>query len=278
MSLYDPVGMPRTLRGTPSHIELATVSIVNSDGTIDAQMVGRTAIKSQLEVPRWYKPMKGDRILTTDIAGDQNRPIVIAFVSDEKGSSKQPQGGFTNPSEPKTELVSVLPGSPVDGQQVYFQNTTMATAGVVWHLRYRSASSSAHKWEFVGGSSLQTFNESTSHAFTANTWEAMSATLELMAPLPGDYEVRYTGALNTAATSNPVVWVGVSVAGAEPAGLTQTFTNLSATSEIRVVYAADCVIANVTEGQVLSQRYKSNVTLTVNSYFRHLLLAPVRVG
>jgi hypothetical protein len=101
MSLYDPVGMPRTLRGTPSHIELATVSVVNSDGTIDAQMVGRTAIKSQLEVPRWYKPVKGDRILTTDIAGDQNRPIVIAFVSDEKGSSHGPQGNFYNPHPPK---------------------------------------------------------------------------------------------------------------------------------------------------------------------------------
>lgn len=101
MSIYDPVGMPRTLRGTPSHIELATVSVVNSDGTIDAQMVGRTAIKSTLEVPRWYKPVKGDRILTTNIAGDQNRPIVLAFISDEKGSANGPQGGFYNPHPPK---------------------------------------------------------------------------------------------------------------------------------------------------------------------------------
>ena len=105
MSIYDPVGMPRTLRGTPSHIELATVSVVNSDGTIDAQMVGRTAIKSTLEVPGWYKPHRGDIILTTNIAGDQNRPIVLQAVSGTgvANSSSRAENvfiGHTAPSVP----------------------------------------------------------------------------------------------------------------------------------------------------------------------------------
>jgi hypothetical protein len=81
MNLYDPVGMPRTLRGTPSHIELATVSVVNNDGTVDVQMIGRTAIKSTLQVPVSYKPHRGDIVLTTNISGDQNRPIVLQPIS-----------------------------------------------------------------------------------------------------------------------------------------------------------------------------------------------------
>lgn len=105
MSIYDPVGMPRTLRGTPSHIELATVSVVNNDGTIDAQMVGRTAIKSTLQVPGWYKPHAGDVILTTNIAGDQNRPIVLQAISGAgvSSSSSHTQNvfiGHTAPSVP----------------------------------------------------------------------------------------------------------------------------------------------------------------------------------
>jgi hypothetical protein len=49
-------------------------------------------------------------------------------------------------------LVTSLPGSPVDGQEVYLQID--ATNGINWHLRYRAGSASAYKWEFVGGPPL----------------------------------------------------------------------------------------------------------------------------
>ena len=52
--------------------------------------------------------------------------------------------------------VTALPSSPVNGQEVYFQSATMATAGLAWHLRYNSASASAYKWECVGGPPLRT--------------------------------------------------------------------------------------------------------------------------
>jgi hypothetical protein len=49
-------------------------------------------------------------------------------------------------------LVTALPGSPDDGQEVDF--VADATDGVIWRFRYRAASSSAYKWEFVGGPPL----------------------------------------------------------------------------------------------------------------------------
>ena len=51
-------------------------------------------------------------------------------------------------------LVTSLPGSPIDGQEVYYQSAAMAADGVVWHLRYRASSSSAYKWEYLGGPPL----------------------------------------------------------------------------------------------------------------------------
>jgi hypothetical protein len=49
-------------------------------------------------------------------------------------------------------LVTVLPATPVDKQEVYF--LADAANGIIWHLRYRAASASPYKWEFVGGSPM----------------------------------------------------------------------------------------------------------------------------
>jgi hypothetical protein len=46
-------------------------------------------------------------------------------------------------------LVTSLPGSPVDGQEVYYLADD--ANGIIWHLRYRAARADAYKWEYVGG-------------------------------------------------------------------------------------------------------------------------------
>jgi hypothetical protein len=73
-----------------------------------------------------------------------------------------PQGptGATGPAGAGASipLVSTLPGSPVDGQEVYYQDSQMAAIGAVWHLRYRAASASIYKWELVGGGKLRIYS------------------------------------------------------------------------------------------------------------------------
>lgn len=44
-----------------------------------------------------------------------------------------------------------LPGSPTDGLTVALQSSAMASLGIIWTMRYRSASS---RWEFVGGAPM----------------------------------------------------------------------------------------------------------------------------
>ena len=56
------------------------------------------------------------------------------------------------PSGQSLALVTSLPATPTDGQEVYY--LADAANGVIWHLRYRAAATGAFKWEFVGGPPL----------------------------------------------------------------------------------------------------------------------------
>lgn len=84
-------------------------------------------------------------------------------------------------------LVSSLPGSPFDGQEVYY--SADPTNGVVWHLRYRSASASAYKWESIGANSPLT-SEVLTNETTASSPYVDLATVgpSITVPLAGDYE------------------------------------------------------------------------------------------
>jgi hypothetical protein len=83
-------------------------------------------------------------------------------------------------------LVSALPGSPIDGQEVYYQNTAMGESGVTWLLRYRAASASTHKWEFVGGPDW-TKGPSGTVTITAIEEKPLEGGPEIVVPLTGDY-------------------------------------------------------------------------------------------
>jgi hypothetical protein len=91
----------------------------------------------------------------------------------------------------KPQLVSVLP-TPKDGLEVYFQNSIMSTAGVIWHLRYREASPRAHKWEYIGGASLNFGNSGVIHNTVSSEWKRPGSG-EITPPLAGEYEVIQEG-------------------------------------------------------------------------------------
>lgn len=83
--------------------------------------------------------------------------------------------------------VTALPSNPVDGQEIYY--AADATNGVIWHLRYRAASSSSYKWEFVGGPPLFAF-VATAQSTTSGSYTALStAGPSVSLPLAGDYDV-----------------------------------------------------------------------------------------
>lgn len=97
-------------------------------------------------------------------------------------------------SSPISPSVTALPASPVDGQEIYY--VADATNGVVWHLKYRTASASAYKWEFIGGTAILVRNDTT-EAFAGGSGYQNSTTNsgitgpDLTIPLSGNYAVEF---------------------------------------------------------------------------------------
>lgn len=89
-------------------------------------------------------------------------------------------------------IVSVLPSSPSDGQEVYYQSTAMATDGVVWHLRYRAAAAGSYKWEYIGGGP-QVNSSNVQQSLTiasASVHQTYTSGPTLTLPLAGDYMIQ----------------------------------------------------------------------------------------
>lgn len=87
--------------------------------------------------------------------------------------------------------VTSLPGTPYNGQEINF--LADATAGVVWRLKYRSASAHASKWEFIGGPKLRLQSAAvlTAAINTEPTYTSLSTVTRIQAPLAGQYQVDY---------------------------------------------------------------------------------------
>lgn len=95
--------------------------------------------------------------------------------------ARQSASGF------RTPLVTSLPASPFDGQEIRY--LADAANGIVWTLRYRAASASAYKWEFVGGGDL--YSEVVANEATSATSYVDLTTVgpSVALPLAGDYDV-----------------------------------------------------------------------------------------
>lgn len=86
-----------------------------------------------------------------------------------------------------------LPTTPNDGDIVYY--VADDTNGIVWAFRYRSASGSSYKWEFIGGPPLEA-EVATEESTTSTSYAALATAGPAVAlPLAGDYFVShgYTG-------------------------------------------------------------------------------------
>ena len=190
--------------------------------------------------------------------------------------------GFTAYTEyredavPPTDIVSALPGSPFDGQEIYFQNAAMATDGIVWHLRYRSGGGT-YKWEFLGGPAL--YSEVTtaealgsSGAYVALATAGPSAAL----PLAGDYDVSIGfRADSTIALADCCMSYDIGGTGAVDADAIKSYQNVSATP----------IAANVSRTRrktgltavTLTAKYKASATGGAMTH-RWMSVTPIRVG
>jgi hypothetical protein len=99
------------------------------------------------------------------------------------------QGAVLRQGWTPTPLVTTLPTSPKDGDEVYF--LASEPNSIVWHLRYRANLNSFYKWECVGGNGLM--HEIQPQETTSSTTYADLATVgpTIVVPLAGDFRVGF---------------------------------------------------------------------------------------
>jgi len=190
--------------------------------------------------------------------------------------------GATGATGPNHPLVSSLPASPANGQEVYFQTAAMQTAGVMWHLRYRSlnvdgtANTSAYKWEYVGGAPL-VGRPGAVYNTSSITYVDVGATVTV--PLAGDYQARQSGRGGTQAMGQRMYTRVAASNGAvannpELVLIGSTNTSNDATDKN---LASDYEITGIAAGGTL--RFQARVD-SGSIYVVHpaLIVLPMRVG
>jgi hypothetical protein len=112
---------------------------------------------------------------------------------------------------PSTQLVTALPASPFDGQEVVFQTTAMRalTPPIWWHLRYdaNGGSPTSTPWGYMGGSEWQAVGSAsaqrTNGAYGAPTSGSVPS---ITPPLGGAYLLEF-GALFGDTTANQLAFM-----------------------------------------------------------------------
>jgi hypothetical protein len=173
-------------------------------------------------------------------------------------------------------LVTSLPSSPVDGQIIDY--VADSTNGVVWRFRYRSASASAYKWEFIGGGQLDSYvaaQQSTSSTTTISL-SGPSVTV----PLAGDYLVTGGGILasNTAGNLAGFIFKGTGDSDVVWSS-TYVFNTLAIANTFGSSASGIQKKTGQSAGQVIEMRYAtSNASTIVYFQNRFMTVIPIRVG
>lgn len=198
--------------------------------------------------------------------------VVVVFDEREVPVIVWWEGQYVEPTL-KPALVSILPSTPTDGQEVYFQNTAMGEKGIVWHLRFRTASAE-HKWEFVGGPAMSKGPEG-SVEFALKEEKALAGGPSLTVPLAGEYEVRLSlyAQLREAATTEPL---GFLRKGGTASGV--PLFRFAASSTFALTRQTNAAIVTLAASDVLTIGCKLEQAQKVTFAEGQLAIIPVRVG
>jgi len=217
----------------------------------------------------------GDASTTFNVPNSDGQMILAISTAQRIGVAMPPQ------------FVTTLPSSPIDGTEVYYQSTTagtgggatnsMADVGAVWHLRYRAASSSAYKWEFVGGGR-------TAHSIDGGEARASAGTFgdlatvgpSLVVPVAGTYEVLY-GCRSNADNANRNIAVEIAKNGTQ-VEFAYVAANDSATDGASGASANVVVELTLAASDALKLRYYSSASTTPTFSNRRIRLLPIRVS
>jgi hypothetical protein len=167
-----------------------------------------------------------------------------------------------------------LPGSPVDGQE-YVLVDSLTNPSYQWRFRYNAGSSSAYKWECVGGTEVSSTIGSSENLTSTGTWSDL-ATLgpDFTLPRAGDYLISAVvdsyHSVNPAQVSITVTQAGgggIGFGGGIAAVINQNSTGILKRRQL-----------GAASGLLLRVRYLNNTAGTATFRDRWLYVMPIRVS
>jgi hypothetical protein len=175
---------------------------------------------------------------------------------------------------------TTLPGSPVDGQQAVLVDSTTSPT-YMWQFRYNAGSSSAYKWEFIGGSPATAVVATAESSTTIGSWlDLATVGPSVVMPRTGDYRAEAGGICSSNINALTAYIVGITVGAGSPTTAQQAYALAQGTPLLNGFAALVAVaISGVTAGQDIRMRYYgSGGAATWTWQARRIAIYPIRVS
>lgn len=155
-------------------------------------------------------PSSALKLAVVDVAAGATQ-IVNANITDARVRAKV-GSGQAQINAGSVGYGTSLPASPVDGQEFVLVDS-LTNPTYQWRFRYNAGSSSAYKWEFVGGTPAYKGPPSAGFSTTSTSYVSLTAN-QFTAPRPGEYLVEYVATNISGDTLSANVFVALFVNGA----------------------------------------------------------------
>lgn len=277
--------------GLVAQTGLVTTTITTTKGSASATVGSGTGLQSGMVIGAADVTDPTSGVATsaitpgTTISSISGTSVTLSENAAESGSGLYCAACFWLP-EGTPAPVTALPANPYHGQAITYYAD--ATNGVRWTFQYNAYSSSAHKWECIGGRPIvKTDNTNPVGVTTPNTGALTSIGSSVSIPLPfaGDYDVVLSAVpINTGATLTQVRLIPAYSTISLPTGVDalRAFADIlgnSAQGDWTPLVANDRV-TGAAAGQALIPCYESTAAavLTIGFYSIYMAVTPVRVG
>lgn len=207
--------------------------------------------------------------IALDVVGGQLEATLI--LSTQPGQSAQilSDGLFVPGS-----VAGSFPPLPADGDEVTY--IADSTNGVAWRFKYRAASSSPYKWEFIGGAWFENEvnTEETIAAPTGSYQDITGGTVgpSITCPLEGDYDVVLEAAIH-APSGSPVPAASIKIGASAPSINDAIYNNNGLYASVARTRRKPALPANT----VLLMQYIAPTGSAATFAHRFLKGVPVRV-
>lgn len=170
--------------------------------------------------------------------------------------------------------VTTLPSSPQDGQEIMF--VADAANGVEWHLKYNAGSSSAYKWEYVGGSPLNSIVDTDEGIPSTAYSDLATVGPQITLPLAGDYFIEWEHSMYApggAASGMSMPNITGQTAPADDARMWSGYLPASSSNQ----GGKKRLFAGLASGAVAKLQYHHS-GVAANARWRAMRIVPRRVG